>query len=1040
MLARPLAVALFLGHMARPSGALAVQTFPALVPSISPHPHHTNHVDWGVVLPHPFALQSASCSNTYCIAHGTLPEQQVGSSYSASSDYHDYRLHNHTSALRRIPTIGDRRCGVDVIEGTIQCMWLHHQDSFVGPSDGGRAEVASAPFSPSSSPATPVFVTPDLCEDMFFVDDDKVGQHEFGGTTGVYSGCEWGASDGSISNVVAGSLVSTSSPEWEDRFDLQDPAWDALARSAEYLFHGVTRMCQTMSQLASGSLSHPFSRVEHCFCSEFWQRASSLSPCGHFDTFGYFTVVGGTTLWSGEGGTSEYVYGTQILAVTPCTSEPCHVFPSSSHCSHDVSTLPLGHGLSDDMLRSAGNARDHEREASDELERLTGGKAAPTFFGAAGAAAGVHFHYDLMFSDFSGWMSRTCTRFAEFFLPVISDLPYWRALYSDTGHFDLILAAFYITQRKSRSLTQRGACFLVLNAFRGIGSMGPIFMVSLIFSHSCQMLNLPLRLLLFAIRLIEVTLVGLSVPLEAVLAFSIHHLWDALVLPVTAVGYVVPMVFEASPYLAAVLLLAFLPGAVASNSCMCLDPTCLGGQDCNFYTVCHPCESEATHHWITQTGSIINYVGAIVVVVGVWLRFAPGGAMSVVTLFVVTLPVVESVTCRFCHDQLEGCTGGEDCPLSKTTKENLAALAVGAVASASLVATKLFPREYLQILTRSVLDTVKAVAKRALPGNVPDIRGWDIAKLSTAFKEGTHPRDEILLELATLVPGATAEEKATLKLLIDVFRATMTAQSAGNGGSSSSNVLSRRASDHVGVLLFLWALAGRIVQRETLSVSVFAEREETDLSVVARLTEKRSLSTSCEAFSERISVFIAVCHGLGVENVLTMNRFFREVVYDAMNRDKQPWQLAHMLVEVYLEDIDYSTTLNIGNIFASGGLDSRMNRARDMTEEKFGQGIFRSKRVIKTTFDDGNPATGGKKYNGKDTPDSTLGACVSYNYGNEHPAKSLKADGTCKYKHACMQWVTGKGPDGCCEGKHPRGDKKGSKCTNPAKTNDKERQ
>ena len=54
MLARPLAVALFLGYMTRPSGALAIQTFPALVPSVSPHPHHTNRVDWGVVLPRGF--------------------------------------------------------------------------------------------------------------------------------------------------------------------------------------------------------------------------------------------------------------------------------------------------------------------------------------------------------------------------------------------------------------------------------------------------------------------------------------------------------------------------------------------------------------------------------------------------------------------------------------------------------------------------------------------------------------------------------------------------------------------------------------------------------------------------------------------------------------------------------------------------------------------------------------------------------------------------------------------------------------------------
>ena len=43
------------------------------------------------------------------------------------------------------------------------------------------------------------------------------------------------------------------------------------------------------------------------------------------------------------------------------------------------------------MLRSAGNARDQERQVSDELEEQGGGKAALTFFfapGAAGAAAG----------------------------------------------------------------------------------------------------------------------------------------------------------------------------------------------------------------------------------------------------------------------------------------------------------------------------------------------------------------------------------------------------------------------------------------------------------------------------------------------------------------------------------------------------------------------------------------------------------------------------------------------------------------------------
>ena len=144
-----------------------------------------------------------------------------------------------------------------------------------------------------------------------------------------------------------------------------------------------------------------------------------------------------------------------------------------------------------------------------------------------------------------------------------------------------------------------------------------------------------------------------------------------------------------------------------------------------------------------------------------------------------------------------------------------------------------------------------------------------------------------------------------------------------------------------------------------------------------------------------------------------------------------------MLVEVYLEDIDNSTTLNISSIMDSGGIDARMSRAVAMGEEKFGGHIFRSVGGAGRRGGglEGERDGDGLKWNGKDTPHSTLGFCTSYNYGNKHPVKSLKPDGTCKYKHLCMQWVTGKGPDGCCEGKHPR-----KECTNPGKTDKKERQ
>ena len=416
-------------------------------------------------------------------------------------------------------------------------------------------------------------------------------------------------------------------------------------------------------------------------------------------------------------------------------------------------------------------------------------------------------------------------------------------------------------------------------------------------------------------------------------------------------------------------------------------------------------------HVLTSVGNIV-------------LRVIREGYISVMSLLLCSVPAVGAVTCLTCRDQLDGCTGGANCPFLKGPSNNVAALAAGA--GTVLMATSLFPREYLKVLTRSVLDTIKAVSKRALPGNVPDIRGWDIARLTAAFRDHTVPRTDIIMELTSLILGATDAERDTLKLTLDSIKLFDTMEKSSGGTS-------RRSGESVGVLLLMWALAGRIVERRNDTVTVFSEREETEASVATKLTEKRSLSQTAEAFCERISVFVSTCHGLGVENVLALTMFFREVAFDTMNRDKHPWQLAHMLVEVYLEDIDNSTTLSIGNIVASGGVDSRMARARTLAEEKFGQSIFRSgsNNQKPNARDD----LGSDKWNGKDTPNSALGFCTSYNYGNQHPAKSLKPDGTCKYKHLCMQWVTGKGPDGCCEGKHPR-----KECTNPGKTNDKVRQ
>jgi hypothetical protein len=69
-------------------------------------------------------------------------------------------------------------------------------------------------------------------------------------------------------------------------------------------------------------------------------------------------------------------------------------------------------------------------------------------------------------------------------------------------------------------------------------------------------------------------------------------------------------------------------------------------------------------------------------------------------------------------------------------------------------------------------------------------------------------------------------------------------------------------------------------------------------------------------------------------------------------------------------------------------------------------------------------------FNGRATPAADR-SCYTFNLGRGtvHPASSLGADGTCRFKHACDQFVSDKGPRGVCGStSHCRKD-----CTNAAK-------
>ena len=399
-------------------------------------------------------------------------------------------------------------------------------------------------------------------------------------------------------------------------------------------------------------------------------------------------------------------------------------------------------------------------------------------------------------------------------------------------------------------------------------------------------------------------------------------------------------------------------------------------------------------------------------------------------VLVLQFQAVSAVTCHTCFDQLPGCAGGAACRLLAGVTEN-SAVAVATAGTALFSLSSLLPRSYLKVFTRQVMDTLLSVIRRPLPGAVPDIRGWDIAHLLRAFRDQTVPRGDIVMELTTLIPAASPEERLQLQVALDSMKLF--------GSLDDRSQVGSRDRDAGGACLFLWALAGRVAARSGEYATISTTGGEADTgatSTSAKISEKVTRSPSQIDFSERMSIFSSTAHALGYINILVSTAFFRQVAYDPMIRDKYAWQLAHELVLVYLEDVDNTPLLNLGNVFDSGGQDVRLSRAKTAAQAHYRLTSFRSGGENPRDTPNLTGKQGGEgtiKWNGRFSPDGPA-PCISYNKNTPHPQKHLKPDGTCKYNHVCSHWVTGKGKDGRCENSAGTKWHKWGTCDHPDKT------
>ena len=144
--------------------------------------------------------------------------------------------------------------------------------------------------------------------------------------------------------------------------------------------------------------------------------------------------------------------------------------------------------------------------------------------------------------------------------------------------------------------------------------------------------------------------------------------------------------------------------------------------------------------------------------------------------------------------------------------------------------------------------------------------------------------------------------------------------------------------------------------------------------------------------------------------------------------------MAYELVVVYLNHIEISesASIHLGSVYNTGGQDTKAREAEERGGEHYGD-LFRrlrgEPRERNTTPNGGGEE---KVFNNKFNRSAGANPCHAFNWGTAHPQSSLAPDGTCRFAHVCMQWVSDKGPGGICRGNHPK-----SKCTNPNKVDQK---
>ena len=396
-------------------------------------------------------------------------------------------------------------------------------------------------------------------------------------------------------------------------------------------------------------------------------------------------------------------------------------------------------------------------------------------------------------------------------------------------------------------------------------------------------------------------------------------------------------------------------------------------------------------------------------------------AMVVLASMCSTPMVVAAPKCPHCMDTIAACGGVDKCPLVTGVATNAVAMAAASVAKVPSL-RELLPMELLSVFNRPVVEAITGLSALPVGGGEVDLASDAYKTAKSVIAAVTHGHVTLergLDELGTRLEAATeALEVTKLTASIDLLsRASVTDYSGPSG---------------YGVYTFIWAKCGAFYEAQLSGITKLPGAAVKSAATAAAELKAVIIRPKTQSqFYEMLHVWQMVIHALGLASMLVAGPFISRVVFEAVHYLGRSFEWASEFFLAHLRAIerDTSRVLNLANVVQRGN--------RDMYCMEADQGVATFFRTRGGEPQPGSANNGQSiTWNGRFNKEGKK-PCIAYNRGTAHDPKHLHPDGTCKFNHICMQWVTDKGPRGICGGAHPWGSKcdypSDKRCEKPAK-------